>query len=154
MQICQDTYCKGHTRTALPGTCRSRGTGLETHQGRQQPHTGSDYCTWKATEKRVREAGGQGKELSGPSSVKKMQEPGLQHQLGSTQADGKHQHLHQFITKREEAWWHNPSPPGDISLIPASSPNKMRRLNQQWWQKTIIACFIVADMTIRLAVFS
>lgn len=158
VQIYQDTYCKGHTRTALPGTCTSRGTGLETHQGRQQLHTGFDYCIWKAIKVRVRQQTRQkdrSRSWVAPPVWKKMQEPGLQHQLGqlsSEHAGDDSKHLHQLITEREEAWWHNPSPLGDISLIPASSPNKMQGLNQQRWQKIIILCFI-AGVTVCFTTF-
>lgn len=72
-----------------------------------------------------------GQEAEWPLKCQKMQEQGLQHPLGKlssehTEADGKHQHLHQLIIKREEAWWHNPSPQGGISLIPASSQIKCK----------------------------
>lgn len=52
IKIYQDTYCKGHIHTALPGTCTSQGKGLETHRGQQQLHTGSDYCICKARRKK------------------------------------------------------------------------------------------------------
>lgn len=39
------THCRGHSRTAPPGTCRSRDRGQERHQSRQPPRTGCGCYT-------------------------------------------------------------------------------------------------------------
>lgn len=39
------THCRGHSRTAPPGTCRSRDRGRERHQSRQPRHTGCGCYT-------------------------------------------------------------------------------------------------------------
>lgn len=41
------THCKGHSRTAPPGTCRFQDRGQERRQSRPPPHTGSGYYTYR-----------------------------------------------------------------------------------------------------------
>lgn len=39
------THCRGHSRTALPGTCRSRDRDQERHPSRRPPRIGCGCCT-------------------------------------------------------------------------------------------------------------
>lgn len=39
------THCRGHSRTAPPGTCRSRGRGPERRRSQRPPHTGCGCYT-------------------------------------------------------------------------------------------------------------
>lgn len=70
------THCRGHSRTAPPGTCRSRDTGQERHQSRQPPRTGCGCYTCRGKteswENNGLEAGGlQGQERNGHPQIGK-----------------------------------------------------------------------------------
>lgn len=101
MQIYQDTYCKGHIHTALPGTCMSQGKGLETHQGQRQLHIGSDYCIWKARKKESQktvQTAGQVKTLNDPSSINRSEEAEARTSASAREA----------LQRVRKGWWQTP----------------------------------------------
>lgn len=67
------THCKGHSRTAPPGTCRFQDRGQERRQSRPPPHTGFGYYTYRQRrekELRIMDSDSEGPRVRGQTCSK------------------------------------------------------------------------------------